>query len=436
MNKQTNPPLKKWFLDKAVELKVEIQPGKKYFDNNVLDGWYIPTSGAHKIFWVADHHRDIVNAKYISPSGEGLQPILLVHNAGLINYKTITKQILKQLAEEGLDLTEGFKGALALSACGINTCTIGGCSGGVATLKILEEWGISKSCINRIFADTDILTNPAVLNGYKELKQICPPSPLLAEHRHYLRNYQRRNIIVNKTPNKTNCQKPIKKSHLEGLETFNAKLPKHALNGLQERTARTSKFKKELILVVEAHKSFVKMLSPKISQITQKEYNYLKTQFPVQLWRIAWNTANEWAIVPTEENPIWEDMYQPIPPNNQKKAQQKRKNALIFLANKLNQIILEFPKLLAPNSKYTMERNFNSLFREIFNAIVNNPIIDENINNIPKGKNKYAQSFNEYSPNVQEIIRKRARKKYNFLKRKKMLDNIRKKREIFLKSQK
>lgn len=182
----------------------------------------------------------------------------------------------------------------------------------------------------------------------------------------------------------------------------------------KKRTARTSKFKKEIILVVEAHKSFVKMLSPKISQITQKEYNYLKAQLPVKLWRIAWNTANKWAIVPTEENPIWEDIYQPIPPNNQKKAQQKRKNALKFLANKLNQIVSEFPKLLAPNYEYTMERNFNSLFKEIFNAIVKDPIIDETIKQMPKKKYKYPQSFNEYSENVQAIIREHARKKDNW----------------------
>nr|YP_009519586.1 hypothetical protein [Udotea argentea]AYC65565.1 hypothetical protein [Udotea argentea] len=45
-----------------------------------------------------------------------------------------------------------------------------------ATLKILSNWSIPSTWIKRIFADTDILTNPQVFQGYKELTKACPDS--------------------------------------------------------------------------------------------------------------------------------------------------------------------------------------------------------------------------------------------------------------------
>ena len=44
-------------------------------------------------------------------------------------------------------------------------------------MRILEQNGIPLNCINRIFADTDILTNPRVTKGYRALLQKCPSEP-------------------------------------------------------------------------------------------------------------------------------------------------------------------------------------------------------------------------------------------------------------------
>nr|YP_009518867.1 hypothetical protein [Boodleopsis pusilla]AYC64805.1 hypothetical protein [Boodleopsis pusilla] len=76
----------------------------------------------------------------------------------------------------GFVLVEGFKGGLALCSIGFNACTIGGCNGGVATLKMLSDWGISPYWIKQVFADTDILTNPKVTKGYKSLLKECLPN--------------------------------------------------------------------------------------------------------------------------------------------------------------------------------------------------------------------------------------------------------------------
>ena len=91
-----------------------------------------------------------------------------------MNKRDITTEIVQQLENEGLSLTEGLKGALALGASGLNVCTVGGCNGGPATLKLISNWGIPAKVIRNIFADTDILTNPKVLQGYKTLSDECP----------------------------------------------------------------------------------------------------------------------------------------------------------------------------------------------------------------------------------------------------------------------
>lgn len=54
------PPLPKRLLK---NFHCEPQHGRKKYGNDWLDGWYIPTSGDSKIFWVSK----IVDAKYLSP---------------------------------------------------------------------------------------------------------------------------------------------------------------------------------------------------------------------------------------------------------------------------------------------------------------------------------------------------------------------------------
>ena len=172
------PPLPKWLLKKAKEFNLEIQQGQKKYKNWKLDGWYIPTSGDYKLFWVSEEDRGKVQAKYLSPTGKGLQPILLMPRYGLVSGSNLPSEVLQGLEQEGFVLVEGFKGSLALCSIGFNACTIGGCNGGVATLNILSDWGISPHWIQRVFADTDILTNPKVTKAYSQLASQLPSAKI------------------------------------------------------------------------------------------------------------------------------------------------------------------------------------------------------------------------------------------------------------------
>ena len=116
--KQKRPPLPKWLLQHAKDSRLKIQQSPKKLDDVLLDGWFLSTSANYKIFGVAEHHRELAGAKYLSPSGEGLPPILILPNLGLVNKNKMDDSILQQLGMEGLNLVEGVQGALALGASG------------------------------------------------------------------------------------------------------------------------------------------------------------------------------------------------------------------------------------------------------------------------------------------------------------------------------
>ena len=168
-------PLATWLLENAKEFHCEPVSGMKKYGSAVLNGWYIPTSGEGQIFWVCEEDRAKVQAKYLSPPGKGLLPILLMPQYGLVSKLNLTSEVLQGLEQDGLVLVEGFKGALALASIGFNVCTIGGCNGGAKTLEILSNWGISPHWVKKVFADTDILTNPQVRKGYQDTLKKCSP---------------------------------------------------------------------------------------------------------------------------------------------------------------------------------------------------------------------------------------------------------------------
>lgn len=169
-------PIEKWIYDMLKEYNSAPEPGIKRQGGYTLDGWYLPTS-LEKIFMLRLEDRSKLGAKYLSPPKKGLQPSLFVSRFGLLTPLAPTEDILEQLKTEGLALTEGWKGAAALWAAGFNSCTTGGCNGGVATLKILKKHGIPGDCVTRIFADTDILTAPRVAQGYRNLYQELGTNP-------------------------------------------------------------------------------------------------------------------------------------------------------------------------------------------------------------------------------------------------------------------
>ena len=108
-----------------------------------------------------------------------MAPVLLMPGFGLIHKNEFTPEKLEKLERDGLALTEGPKGVLALCSVGLNACSTGGCSGGSATLDILSKFGIEPHFVKWVFADTDILTNPHVTAGYKKLLKDCSGAEVL-----------------------------------------------------------------------------------------------------------------------------------------------------------------------------------------------------------------------------------------------------------------
>nr|YP_009519210.1 hypothetical protein [Caulerpa verticillata]AYC65069.1 hypothetical protein [Caulerpa verticillata] len=155
----------------------ELNTGTYKMGDNILNGWYIETSSDYKIFMVHEEDRKNAGVKYLSPTGKGLQPFFLMQKFGLISKNNISQEMLGNLEKDGL--AEGFKGVLALYGAGFNVCSIGGCQGGPKTLEILNNWGIPVTkYINKVFADTDIVTNPQVASGYRTLLEQCSAAEL------------------------------------------------------------------------------------------------------------------------------------------------------------------------------------------------------------------------------------------------------------------
>ena len=106
--------------------------------------------------------------------------------------------------------------------------------------------------------------------------QTLVDTPLLFKHRNFLKfpSFDIYKNSENNSPTNSTILKYSFNGAIAGLNEIAYEIT-HALNGPQEgfnAKEKTSKFKEELSLVVEAHKSFVKMFSPKISNITQKKY--------------------------------------------------------------------------------------------------------------------------------------------------------------------
>ena len=180
MNILQKIPLEPWLQDYARKHSCAPTPGVYLWKGKRLNGFYLKTSTNFELFCVSEEDRETVGAKYLLPSGKGVQPSLHVPNQGVIQNLDpgATSELLFLCKIEGIGVVEGWKSALCLAALGFVTVHTGGCSCGVATIEKLETWQIPPTYVKYVFADSDILTNPSVAQSYGSLLEVCPNAQL------------------------------------------------------------------------------------------------------------------------------------------------------------------------------------------------------------------------------------------------------------------
>lgn len=83
------------------------------------------------------------------------------------------------LSEEHFAVTEGWKGGLALSGCGISTYVMHGCQCGHKLYDFIKKYDLPPEKVMWIFADTDVLWNFRVNEGYKKLTYLFPNAEMM-----------------------------------------------------------------------------------------------------------------------------------------------------------------------------------------------------------------------------------------------------------------
>ena len=179
-----------------------------------------------------------------------------------------------------------------------------------------------------------------------------------------------------------------------------------------------SRFQEELKLVAEALQSFAAMVKLKRPTFSHKQMKFLNAELNAQYWRIGWNRRGQWALVPTEENPLWGALFAPLPPKAaaRRKAIDKRREALKSLASKINTIVLQCEILPSRQKSYVAEPKANKLVRDILEAVQTNPVMDNQARSLSKARTIYALNFEEQPEHVQEIIRANQRRKWEYFK--------------------
>nr|YP_009519427.1 hypothetical protein [Rhipiliopsis peltata]AYC65452.1 hypothetical protein [Rhipiliopsis peltata] len=153
-----------------------------------LSGWWLKTSTEDRIFCLdADSRQRMERTKYLYTASGGLPAVLFVANSGLVT--NISDEVRQQLGQEGAAITEGWKGGLALCYTEINCFSMHGCQGGKSVFEFCLQNNIPLDTIHIIFADTDVLWNPAVNKAYSKMLHwfenakmvVMPPSNFLTQ---------------------------------------------------------------------------------------------------------------------------------------------------------------------------------------------------------------------------------------------------------------
>lgn len=180
------------------------------------------------------------------------------------------------------------------------------------------------------------------------------------------------------------------------------------------RRKRQSRFSQEFGLVAQALQSFAEMVKLKQSVFSHKQISALNSHFPFRNWRLSWNRREQWAIVPRKGNPLWGPLMAPLPKKAlaRRRAVDDRREALRSLSSKINTIVRDCGALPTRKRKYLQEPKANRLIRQIFEVVQKYPVMDKSVERLPRAKVVYSDNFDDKPYYVQEIIRKRARAKY------------------------
>ena len=181
--------------------------------------------------------------------------------------------------------------------------------------------------------------------------------------------------------------------------------------GIISSGSRKSCFSEELSLVAESLQSFAKMVRLQRQTFSHKQVKFLNDQLNSQHWKISWNIRKEWAIIPTESNPLWPPLFAPLPQKGRAQAISKRQGALKTLATKFNKIILDCSKLTSRKIAYISEPKANKVLREIFDVVGKYPVMDKSSERLPRAQALYSTKFEDQTDLVKDIIRDRQREK-------------------------
>lgn len=181
-----------------------------------------------------------------------------------------------------------------------------------------------------------------------------------------------------------------------------------------EPKRRKSVLSEELTLFSQALQSFAEMLKSKRPTFSHKQMKYLNGQLSTTHWRISWNRRQQWALVPRSVNPLWGSLLAPLPQGAgaRRKAIEKRREALKFLASNINSIVRHCEILPKRQRNYVTEPRANKLVREILQVVNESPVMDKSSDRLPRAKAFYSENFEDKPAYVQEIIKTRQKQKY------------------------
>lgn len=168
--------LPKHLEDFAQRLKCAPQPGSRKYKDLELKGWWLVNSSEHPIFCLDKESRNLVDKKYLHKAGTGLTPTIFMVDIGVL--QEINDEMRDHLATEGLAITEGWKGALALCKSNFHSCAIHGCQGGTSLRQYLKDNKIPLESVKYVFGDTDLLWNFQVTEAYYKLSKMFKKSKI------------------------------------------------------------------------------------------------------------------------------------------------------------------------------------------------------------------------------------------------------------------
>lgn len=180
--KPYSPYLLSNHLDKVSHQFKHCEPkeGTYRLKGKTLTGWHLSTSTKDDVFCFDQKSRDVLQGmgdgrKYAHAKGVELTPVIFLSGYGIVKLAEFSEEMPEsRLDGEDFAVTEGWKGGLALSYCGINTYVIHGCQCGHILYEFMKKHSLPTERVKHIFADTDILWNMQVNEGYKKLTHLFP----------------------------------------------------------------------------------------------------------------------------------------------------------------------------------------------------------------------------------------------------------------------